>query len=504
MFTWLWEQTEWHSLDVRHLVPLESNRWYHVEVRVTRQEADLQWASHEYRVEVFLDGVSVYDKVIEFEAGDLFLRGAYLYTSWWGTPIYQLDNYTTPSVWWDEVMIDPPPPAELQRLYQTVFQQGLGNYPDTQATWFDYSSGYDDTGLLHVGANNGTKSLLRFDTASIYTDAVVDEATLRLYYTGRSNGNTLTLGAHRVLLEWTDSEANRVQRQTGVNWNVAGMGSGSDYAASAEDTASITGSGGEWIELDVTAAAQAWLADPANNHGLVLLQDAASGYVTYDFCSELGWSPCGETHAPRLTLRYHLPPAPTKVTFQQGTGGYSGNSATYFDQASGYNSSPYLAAGADGAIKSLLRFDVTSISSSASVDQAMLRVYYIGQSNGNSLTLGAHQVVENWTDSQANWTQRQTGVNWNTAGMGAGSDYAAASDGAADGVPDVAGGAGFWVELDVTDMVRAWVDDPTSNQGLVLLQEAASGYVTYDYCSELGWSPCTASQAPELTVWYRP
>ncbi len=32
--------------------------------------------------------------------------------------------------------------------------------------------------------------------------AMVDEATLELYYTGRDNGNTLTVGAHRVLAEW--------------------------------------------------------------------------------------------------------------------------------------------------------------------------------------------------------------------------------------------------------------------------------------------------------------
>jgi hypothetical protein len=28
--------------------------------------------------------------------------------------------------------------------------------------------------------------------------AIVEKATLELYYTGRDNGNTLTLGAHRV------------------------------------------------------------------------------------------------------------------------------------------------------------------------------------------------------------------------------------------------------------------------------------------------------------------
>jgi hypothetical protein len=62
------------------------------------------------------------------------------------------------------------------------------------------------------------------------------------------------------LAEWIDSQANRVQRKSGVNWQVAGMGSGSDYAATAAGTTDIAGGGGAWIELDVTNAAQTWVS----------------------------------------------------------------------------------------------------------------------------------------------------------------------------------------------------------------------------------------------------
>jgi len=301
--------------------------------------------------------------------------------------------------------------------------------------------------------------------------------------------------------DWTDSQANRVQRKTGVNWSVAGMGSGSDYAAAAEATAAVTGAAAAWVELDLTNAAQAWVTDPANNQGLVLLQAAAGGYVLYDFCSELGWDPCTAAQAPRLTLRYHLvPPPPVKATFQQGAGGYGGNNATYFDYSYGYNNSSLLQVGADNAIKSLLRFDVSAIPTGKTVDEATLRLYYRGRSNSNSLTLGAHQVLLDWIDSQANRVQRKSGVNWTVAGMGAGSDYVAAADGTAA----LASGGSAWIELDVSDMAQAWVADAANNYGLVLLQDAASGYVVYDFCSELGWSVCTAAQAPKLTIWYRP
>ena len=51
--------------------------------------------------------------------------------------------------------------------------------------------------------------------------------------------------------------------------------------------------------------------------------------------------------------------------------------------------------------------------------------------------------------------------------------------------------------------LRFWVNNPVYNKGVVALTEATSGDVVYDLCSELGWSPCTAAQAPRLTIWYR-
>lgn len=40
------------------------------------------------------------------------------------------------------------------------------------------------------------------------------------------------------------------------------------------------------------------------------------------------------------------------------------------------------------------------------------------------------------------------------------------------------------------------------NYGLVALQREPNGYVIYDFCSELGWNPCTQAQAPRLKAWY--
>jgi len=330
--------------------------------------------------------------------------------------------------------------------------------------------------------------------------AIVDEATLELYYTGRDNGNTLTLGAHRVLAEWIDSEVTHFQRKAGSNWVTPGMGSGSDYTASPEATLPLGSVASGWVQLDVTAAVQAWVAEHANNHGLVLLQEAASGWVTYQFCSELGWTPCTPGQAPRLVIRYHLEePAPVKATFQQGVGGYTDTNATCLSYSSSSNECALFKAGANDGLKSLVRFDLSAIPTGKTVDEAILRLYYKGRSNSNDLTIGAHRLLVPWVDSQATWTQRMTGMNWVVPGLGSGSDYEATGGGASA----VLGDGGSWVEIDVTEMAQAWVNSPAENYGLLLRQASAVGYVIYDFCSERGVSPCSSSQTPQLTVWYR-
>lgn len=62
--------------------------------------------------------------------------------------------------------------------------------------------------------------------------------------------------------------------------------------------------------------------------------------------------------------------------------------------------------------------------------------------------------------------------------------------------------AGKWVTVTVTRAAQAWVQNAAANYGLVLLQQSASGSVYAAFCSELGWSPCSASLRPRLTITY--
>ncbi len=408
------------------------------------------------------------------------------------------------------------------------FQQGVNGYTGTLGAFFDQATGYNNITYLTLGASDGVKALLQFDVTSIPAAAPVQAATLQLYYTGRSNGNSLTVGAHQVLHAWVDSQVNRVQRGAGLNWDVTGMGSGSDYLALASGTAAVDGAAAAWVSLDVTAMVQAWVANPAANYGLVLRQAAASGYVTVDFCSELGWSPCSAAYAPKLAVWTgsapatatptrtqtpsasasatptvtRTPAAATTVIFQQGGNGYTGTTATFFDCATGYNNTTYLVVGMmDNCLRSLVRFDLASLPPATTVQQARLALYWGARSNGNGLTLAAYRLLADWVDSQVTRTERKTGVPWNTPGLGAGADYAAAAVGTRAFTS--AETPGQWVEWDITGVVQSWVGNPAANFGLALMQSQAAGSVTYSFCSELGWSPC-AGFAPRLTVTYTP
>jgi hypothetical protein len=69
-----------------------------------------------------------------------------------------------------------------------------------------------------------------------------------------------------MLVNWVETEATWNRPRVGASWSVAGAaGAGSDYAASADATASVGYSPG-WISFDVTSGVQA-MASGQPNYG---------------------------------------------------------------------------------------------------------------------------------------------------------------------------------------------------------------------------------------------
>jgi len=110
-------------------------------------------------------------------------------------------------------------------------------------------------------------------------------------------------------------------------------------------------------------------------------------------------------------------------------------------------------------VRGLVKFDLTGVPAGANVQNATLRVYYMG-----------HWEFPGWVDrvtayrAQGNWGEMS--VTWNNK-PGYGASY-----GSVDVVADEDWG---WRELDVTGLVRDWVNGTSANQGIMLRGEEGSG-----------------------------
>jgi hypothetical protein len=111
-------------------------------------------------------------------------------------------------------------------------------------------------------------------------------------------------------------------------------------------------------------------------------------------------------------------------------------------------------------IRSLIKFDLTAISLSAT-ETATLNLYTIdttaagfgvSPTPGAPVTTNVHLVTSAWTET-ATWNS-QPAFNPTPAASA------------------LVNGVGQWISFDITEVVEGWLDDPSTNQGLVLTQAA--------------------------------
>jgi hypothetical protein len=149
--------------------------------------------------------------------------------------------------------------------------------------------------------------LLRFDLGPIPGYASITEARLELYASGRGAAVPFTARLYRVLRSWTIDEVTWNSAAAGTPWETPGCDGATDREISP--TVSIElGQIARWYSFDVTELARLWLANPAQNQG-VLLRGEASQAMEYQF-----WSAENSMmeYRPRLVVTYtFLGPTPT-------------------------------------------------------------------------------------------------------------------------------------------------------------------------------------------------
>jgi uncharacterized repeat protein (TIGR01451 family) len=188
--------------------------------------------------------------------------------------------------------------------------------------------------------------------------------------------------------------------------------------------------------------------------------------------------------------------ADSTVTLQEGAAGYTGAEDTYLNRwrpADNFGAEGRVSIGQDGAYRALLYFDLTpaGIPSGASITSAQLGLYCYDRNMAGSIEIGVYQVVRPWVDLAATWQRASASDPWGIAGCDDLTTDRLASPVYSTTVADT----GVFHYFDVTDMVRNWVSNPSSNQGLLLL---APDHVRIYYYASSEWPG--VDRRPALTI----
>mgnify|MGYP001106446084 CR=1 FL=1 len=203
---------------------------------------------------------------------------------------------------------------------ELVYQEGQDDYAgttDTHLERWDDQAGNTPRGdaaelkVIHSGGQVYADALLRFEPIGLPEQAVIQGATLELTVTNRRLDQPLTVSAYRMVRAWSEAQATWNRPAPGQNWGLGGARlAGSDYLATPLDTRTFSSLNlYDRVRWDVTAAVQAWVEEPAANHGLLLLPTAGARHLFFASSENSALS-----RRPRLTVRFALQPRPATPT----------------------------------------------------------------------------------------------------------------------------------------------------------------------------------------------
>jgi hypothetical protein len=145
-----------------------------------------------------------------------------------------------------------------------------------------------------------------------------------------------------------------------------------------------------------------------------------------------------------------------------------------------------------GANVILIRFEVSALAPTVKVQSAELSLV-IWQSHAMTMgSIGIHQILEAWIDSQSDWTFRETGVPWTAVGCRDGSSSPTVLT---TFTPSMA--MEYKVALPAS-VVQGWVSNPSTNFGVALAATPGSNWADFRQ------SGVGTNTDPVLAVTYSP
>ena len=193
---------------------------------------------------------------------------------------------------------------------------GLDTHIDLSTPTTNYGIGALISAGLTAAAGSTRRGLIMFSgLSSIPASATIISATLTLYCTSETNTTDRAVGAHRALTQWYEGAKNNEVPdggQDGSTWNLrnangavvwaggAGGASGSDWAAVATDSVTITAPATAF-DWDVTADVQDFVDGTASNFGWWLINAVESTGTRKNFVPSGGAT---ESQRPKLVVVY--------------------------------------------------------------------------------------------------------------------------------------------------------------------------------------------------------
>lgn len=140
-------------------------------------------------------------------------------------------------------------------------------------------------------------------------------------------------------------------------------------------------------------------------------------------------------------------------------------------------------------LRGLLEFNLTNISASNTITNAIISLYLTSSSNNNNMTLKAHRITSFWNASAATWNNRTNTSLWSTAGGDYSSNFVSIN----------ITNQSTWYNFTITDIARGWINGTYSNYGVILLSEGASNGDYKDFNSS---ESAEAIYRPRIIVEY--
>ncbi|GHA15260.1 DNRLRE domain-containing protein [Oceanisphaera arctica] len=384
-----------------------------------------------------------------------------------------VDTYESPITQTLVLGTDPGGDVLLDKFYQN---QNFGNY-ELQLS-----------GLLSWTR----RSLLNFDLSALPSGVRLIGAELQLYQL-----NTLSLGgsltAHRVTRSWVEGTGQGTGSPNGATWNTHdgnnGWSSpGGDHQATPIASASARLAPG-WVSWNIAPQVSRWLDGTDVNYGLLLKTGLLSAPR---FASK---EHTDASLRPRMVLTYACPcdagATGTSLVLQPAA---AAGKDTYLDDGSpgtNWGAVPEMRISNKTNVqkRGLLNFDLSGIPTAALITSATLEMNLEGIGSGSIAAIDLHRVTRDWHQTQANWNQARTSVNWTSPGGDV--DPTAITSAVID---PLAPGATQW---DITALVGDWVAGTQNNYGLMLL--GSPGVNHADFSSS---NHATAALRPKLTIRY--